>query len=74
VTLAHDDGTVRIAIRDDGSGFEPGDTRANAEGGGFGLFNIRERLTHFGGQLTISTQIGAGTEVIIMAPVQPQVE
>lgn len=50
VRLGQDGDSVRITIRDDGSGFEPGDSRAPAGGGGFGLFNIRERLTHFGGE------------------------
>ncbi|HUN65062.1 MAG TPA: ATP-binding protein [Bacteroidota bacterium] len=70
VSLCLTDGTVRIIVRDDGAGFDPVESTLPAGGGGFGLFNIRERLTHFGGRLVIESRPGAGTDVTIMAPVR----
>jgi len=37
--------------------------------GGFGLFNIRERLEHIGGRATIESEPGHGTCVTVVAPV-----
>ncbi len=68
VTMGRLDGMIRIAIRDDGTGFDAGDKKVRRENGGFGLFNIRERLTHFGGEMVISSQVGRGTEVVVTVP------
>jgi two-component sensor histidine kinase len=59
-----DDGSgVRIAVRDDGLGFDP-----TAARGGFGLKRIRERVELFGGSLEIVSAIGRGTEVRAAIP------
>lgn len=59
-----DDGAgVRIAVRDDGRGFDP--TVAN---GGFGLKRIRERVELFGGSLEIASAGSGGTEVLAAIP------
>jgi signal transduction histidine kinase len=59
-----DDGSgVRIAVRDDGKGFDP--TEAS---GGFGLKRIRERVELFGGSLEIASVAGGGTEVRAAIP------
>lgn len=62
---------LRITVADDGEGFEvsqlegpSGSTR------GFGLFSVRERLNHFGGQLEIHSQPGKGTTAILFVPLQ----
>ncbi len=68
VTIGRLDGMIRIAIRDDGTGFDAGEKRVRRESGGFGLFNIRERLTHFGGEMIVSSRVGQGTEVVVTAP------
>ncbi|MCK4375117.1 MAG: sensor histidine kinase, partial [Candidatus Brocadiae bacterium] len=55
---------VRIAVRDDGVGFDPSEHHLKAVvEGGFGLFNIREQLSHLRGRLTIVSQPGRGTTV-----------
>jgi two-component sensor histidine kinase len=60
-----DDGSgVRIAVRDDGRGFDP--TLAH---GGFGLKRIRERVELFGGSLEIVSAVDGGTEVRAAIPV-----
>jgi len=38
--------------------------------GGFGLFNIRERLDHIGGSVDIRSSPGHGTRIILTVPIQ----
>ena len=60
---------VRILVADDGRGFDLPDTGLHAaRDGGFGLFNINERITHLGGQLQIDTQPGQGARITLTAP------
>jgi signal transduction histidine kinase len=71
VAFAKCHGTIRIDITDDGVGIETsrhGDRAAG--GGGFGLFNIRERLTYLGGKLEIESHLSRGTHVTITAPLR----
>lgn|GEM_PF-1052282 len=60
---------IRIEVRDNGTGFDK--RRAispDIHNGGFGLFSIRERLKHFGGNLIIQSWEGKGTRIIITSP------
>lgn len=60
---------VKIEIRDQGKGFDTKQAfRTDVSYGGFGLFSIRERLKHFGGQLHIWSKPGRGTKVTITVP------
>jgi signal transduction histidine kinase/CheY-like chemotaxis protein len=60
---------LEIAVRDQGRGFDPGLLKPAGEvGGGFGLFNIRERLTLLGGKMEIDSAPGNGTEIILTLP------
>jgi len=58
---------LRIEVRDQGVGFLLDEAMATRDG--FGLFNIRERLAHFGGDLAIDSLPGRGTVVILHVPV-----
>lgn len=59
-----DDGAgVRIAVRDDGKGFDPA-----MASGGYGLKRMRERVELFGGSLEIASAAGGGTEVRAAIP------
>ena len=58
------DGQLIITVSDEGWGFDVGAATA-AHAGGFGLFSVRERLALFGGQLTIISAPGAGTQVTL---------
>jgi signal transduction histidine kinase len=64
VTLAFDDAGVRLAVQDNGIGFDPDapGTRSK-ESGGFGLINMRERARLLGGELTVQSEPGRGTLV-----------
>ena len=55
---------VSLCVCDDGRGFNPELQR----GKGFGLVGMRERIQSLGGQLTIASQPGQGTEVIAVVP------
>jgi signal transduction histidine kinase len=60
-------GECRIAITDDGKGFQPGQTRA----GGTGLKNMRQRLEEIGGKLELQSRPGQGTTVRLVFPLAP---
>jgi signal transduction histidine kinase len=60
VLLHHNQRTVTLEICDDGKGFEPMEAR---EGGGFGLRGMEERATRMGGNLTVDSKLGKGTNV-----------
>jgi signal transduction histidine kinase len=74
--------TVRCSVQDDvlvldvidpGVGFEVHSIdRLPTRQGGFGLFNIRERLKLMGGSVDIHSIIGEGTTVRIRVPLKPQ--
>jgi PAS domain S-box-containing protein len=66
-----DEDRIQVVVSDEGAGFalsEP--TRQPAEGGGFGLLNIRERLDWLGGTLAIESAPGAGTRITVTAPMR----
>jgi signal transduction histidine kinase len=57
------DGVAELVIDDDGSGFDP-----LTPGEGFGLENLRERVTTLGGTLEIESSRGEGTRVQATLP------
>jgi PAS domain S-box-containing protein len=60
---------VRVEVRDDGQGFDPQAAPAGGrKAGGFGLFEVRERLDYIGGSLEILSPPGGGTTVVLVAP------
>lgn len=63
VRLWREDGLVRVSVEDDGVGFDTG-----ADGGGFGLLSIRERLNHLGGSLDIQSVPDQGTRIVMTGP------
>lgn len=65
VDLEQTHGEVVLTVRDLGSGFV---TRERAQDTSFGLFHLRERLSHVGGQLKIESTPGEGTEVTVRVP------
>jgi signal transduction histidine kinase len=57
--------TVRLAVEDDGIGFEPA---APVPDGHFGLLGIRERTQKLGGRIQLHSQPGRGTTVEVIVP------
>ena len=62
-----DENTVRLTVKDDGSGFNVTDLEKN-ETPGFGLFTIGERLLYLGGRLAIESTPGEGTKINLILP------
>lgn len=60
-------GRIRITVKDRGVGFH-GKVAFREDNSGFGLFSIRERLRHLGGQLIIESRPGRGTRVTMVSP------
>jgi signal transduction histidine kinase len=64
VSLRRQEEQVRITVEDDGVGFEVTEHAFRpGPAGGFGLFNIRERLEYLGGNLQLVSRPGEGTRV-----------
>ncbi len=68
VRIRHSERRIDITVSDNGKGFVPAKTPSISNHGGFGLFNIRERLAHLGGKLHIDATPGKGTAVTISLP------
>ncbi len=64
VELTFGSQAVSLCVRDNGQGFNP----ELQSGKGFGLLGMHERIQSLGGQLTIASQPGQGTEVIAIVP------
>ncbi len=63
---------IRITVWDNGMGFDTShlQTHSPHRVAGFGLFSIRERLTHMGGSVYIESNQKEGTKVILRAPLK----
>ncbi len=62
---------VRLAVEDDGAGFDPAEVLGDgARGVGFGLFSVRERLAQRGGRLEILARPGHGARVAAVLPLR----
>jgi len=66
VTLHIEEGTVTLAVEDDGVGFDS--SVEPSEGGGFGLTSIRERAKILGSRLEIRSSPGKGTRILLEIP------
>ncbi len=65
VGLSRTDGVIQLRVKDSGTGFDPnGATRQ----GHLGLRSMEERARACGGTFKISSQPGAGTEVVVEIP------
>lgn len=67
VTIDQVDQGLRVRVRDDGRGFEPGQQVAGAFEQ-VGLRQMRERLSPIGGHVTVLSEPGAGAEVRVWIP------
>ena len=68
VELAQRDGSVELAVRDDGRGFDLGLLPQRISEGHIGLQSQRERVESAGGRFEIRSAPGRGTEVEIRLP------
>ena len=73
LTLSYMEDEVILDILDDGVGFDPGrQAAAEQDTGnrGFGLENMRKRVSQLGGELTIESAPGEGTAISVRLPGQ----
>jgi PAS domain S-box-containing protein len=60
-------GWVNVTVKDDGQGFDPV-TRMDGSGGHIGLRVMHERATAVGGSLSVHSEDGQGTQVLVRVP------
>jgi signal transduction histidine kinase len=63
VRLEYGEDVVRLAVADDGAGFDPQAARS-----GYGLRSMRDRVQQVGGTVRVTSAPGAGTEVSAEVP------
>jgi signal transduction histidine kinase len=63
VSVQQTDGSLVLAVEDDGSGFDPGRIR------GLGLLGMEERVKQLGGRIEIQSQPGKGTVLRVTLPI-----
>lgn len=77
VSLNYTDESIVMTVSDDGKGIPPailaklgqrGETHGKAGGSGLGLFHARSTAESWGGSLTITSEPGKGTSVILKLP------
>jgi signal transduction histidine kinase len=70
VAMCLDSDQFVVRVEDQGVGFDPAmlASEERPDNGGFGLYSIRERLALFGGEVTITSQPGHGTQVVLALP------
>jgi PAS domain S-box-containing protein len=61
--LSFDSGAVCLELRDNGDGF----VVDGVQGGGFGLIGMKERAEQIGATLTICSEPGAGTRIVVVS-------
>jgi signal transduction histidine kinase len=68
VELRHDERRLRLRVRDDGKGIDPMYLSEQGRAGHYGLHGMRERAKLMGGDLTVWSGLGSGTEVELSIP------
>src|SRR5699024_9530351 len=65
------DQQIKMMVEDEGKGFDSDkkELKMTADGG-FGLFNIRERVEILGGRMDIQSKPGKGTKISLMVPLE----
>jgi len=63
VEVRENEGSLRVRVVDEGSGFDP-----SAHTEGFGLIGMRERVTLAGGTLDLQSAPGEGTTIVAILP------
>jgi signal transduction histidine kinase len=69
IAFAFEDGWARVTIQDDGQGFDSA-AGIDGSGGNVGLRVMRERAEEVGGSLSLHSEPGQGTQVVVRVPVK----
>lgn len=71
VTISREGEMMKVTVEDHGKGFNmKGEEPVLTDEGGFGLFNIRERMDFIGGKFEIFSEPSDGTKAILYAPLK----
>ncbi|MBC8554787.1 MAG: PAS domain S-box protein, partial [Candidatus Brocadiales bacterium] len=66
VLVQREKNRIQISVEDDGDGFDVSNVKFSVNDlSGFGLFSIRERMEHFGGNLDVKSKPGQGTRITL---------
>ena len=68
VEIRYDDHQFQLHVRDDGKGMDAALVSGHEPAGHFGLNGMRERAKLIGGDLTVWSEVDAGTEVELRVP------
>jgi signal transduction histidine kinase/ligand-binding sensor domain-containing protein len=68
VEIRYDNAHFRLRVRDDGKGIDAAVLARQGSEGHFGLHGMRERAALIGGELTVWSEVDAGTEVELCLP------
>lgn len=68
IELNYEAKAMRLRVRDDGCGFDSSKVPASKDRG-FGLVGMKERVQQLSGQLTVKSELGQGTEIVVEVPV-----
>jgi signal transduction histidine kinase len=69
VVLEFEPDCLRVHVQDNGAGFDAAATEFRpGEDGGWGLFNIRERIEGIGGEMAVESAPGHGSRFTLSAP------
>ncbi|MGA3185124.1 MAG: ATP-binding protein [Candidatus Dormibacteria bacterium] len=71
LTLSQDHDEVRMALTDDGRGFDPGALGERQRRGHMGLLLVEQRVQDAGGVLQVTSTPGRGTKTVMRLPVTP---
>ncbi len=69
VRIAREDELLVVTVEDDGRGFDP-ENAVSSEGGGLGLFGMKERAGYIGGAVEVASTPGRGTRVRAEIPLR----
>lgn len=66
----NESGALRITVNDEGAGFDVSQMKpvGGGQGGGFGLFSIRERIGLIGGNFEMRSAVGQGSRFVLTVP------
>jgi signal transduction histidine kinase len=62
--VAREDG-LQVTVADDGVGFDTAAVTGPTLRSGWGMLTMRERARNLGGLLTVSSETGRGTQVVV---------
>ena len=69
VSTSQTRGRFLIEVKDNGIGFDPATIEKQLASHAYGLFSIRERLSHLGGKMLVNSTPGRGTSIILEVPI-----